>query len=336
MTENQPPDHEEKNLSSECKELLSVPKERGWITHLRQYQFQGFWCPSAEVFQAVISFQKHFHAKDSDVVVASLPKSGTTWLKALTFAILNRHRFEIQTHPLLTSNSHNLVLFFELDLYTSNLVPDFSSKFPEPRLFATHIPFPSLGTIKESNSKIIYVCRNPFDSFVSAWHFVNEVRPQSSSPLSLDEAFDMYCQGMSAFGPFWDHILGYWKESLKRPNNVLFLKYEDMKEDGVVHLKALAKFLDCPFTEEEERNGVIEAIAKLCSFEAMKKLEINKTGTFVMNWENKTLFRKAEVGDWVNYLTPKMEERMSKVIEEKLGGSGLTFKVIPELADPVQ
>nr|XP_011469059.1 PREDICTED: cytosolic sulfotransferase 15-like [Fragaria vesca subsp. vesca] len=324
-------DHEEKNLSNEYKELLlSLPKERGWIAR-HEYQYQGFWCPTADTFQAIVNFQKHFQARDSDIVVASLPKSGTTWLKALTFATVNRHRFDIKNHPLLTSNCHNLVRFFELDLYANNQFPDFSSNFPEPRLFATHIPFPSLGTIKESNCKIVYVCRNPFDTFVSFWYFVNKSRPQSLGQLSLDEAFDRYCQGIGGYGPFWDNILGYWSESLKRPNNVLFFKYEDMKKDVVYHLKRLAKFIDCSFSEEEECNGVFEDIAKLCSFDTMKKLEINKTGTFVMNLEKKSLFRKAEVGDWVNYFTPEMEERMSKLIEEKFGGSGLTFKRIPEL-----
>ncbi|KAL6227621.1 hypothetical protein ACLB2K_001578 [Fragaria x ananassa] len=286
-----------KKKASVHKELLhSLPKERGWRS-IHQYHFQNFWCPSVDI-EAVISFQKHFQARDSDIVVASLPKSGTTWLKALTFAVVNRHRFDIKAHPLLTSYPHHLVPFFEMDLYINNRVPDFSSKFAEPRLFGTHIPFPSLGTIKESNCKIIYVCRNPFDSFVSAWHFFNKVKLQSQAPLSLDEAFDRYCQGMDAFGPFWDHILGYWKESLKRPQNVLFLKYEDMNQDVVSHLKRLAKFLDYPFTEEEERNGVIEDISKMCSFETLKKLDINKTGTFVNNIENsKNLFRKAEVGD---------------------------------------
>ncbi|PRQ57846.1 putative P-loop containing nucleoside triphosphate hydrolase [Rosa chinensis] len=336
MTENQPADDEEKYLGNECKELLlSLPKKRGWRT-LHLYQFQGFWWET-QAIEAVISFQKHFQARDSDIVVATLPKSGTTWLKALTFAVVNRHRFAIKTHPLLTSNPHDLVPYFELHLYANNqLVPDLS-KFPEPRLFGTHIPFPSLGTITESNCKIVYVCRNPFDTFISAWHFANKIKPQHQAPLSLDEAFDMYCQGMSPYGPFWDHVLEYWKESLKRPQNVLFFKYEDMKEDVVLHLKRLAEFLDYPFTMEEERNGVIEDIAKLCSFESLKALEVNKTGMIRMSkFENKVFFRKAEVGDWVNYLTPKMEERMSKVIEEKLGGSGLTFKVIPDVANPVQ
>ncbi|XP_004306829.1 PREDICTED: cytosolic sulfotransferase 15-like [Fragaria vesca subsp. vesca] len=328
MTETQPADHETENLSNECKELiLSLPKERGWVPrHIYQYQYQGFWCPTADTFQAIVNFQKHFQARDSDIVVASLPKSGTTWLKALTFAVVNRHRFEVKNHPLLTTNSQKLVPFLDVDLYANNKVPDFSSNIHEPRLFATHIPFPSLGTIKESNCKIVYVCRNPFDTFVSYWQFFNRARPESLGPLSLDEAFDRYCQGTDVYGPFWNTSLGYWKESLKRPNNVLFFKYEEMKNDVAYHLKTLAKFIDYPFTEDEERNGLTEDIAKLCSFETMKKLEINKTGAFVMNIGNKCLFRKAEVGDWVNYLTPTMEERMSKLIEEKFGGSGLTFK----------
>ncbi|KAK9912609.1 hypothetical protein M0R45_036465 [Rubus argutus] len=326
ITENPSLDHEEEKISDESKQLLlSLPKEKGWRT-LHLYLFQGFWCQSLEI-QSIIAFHKHFQARDSDIVVASIPKSGTTWLKALTFAVVNRHRFAVsKSHPLLTSNPHDLVPFFEYKLYANNQLPDLS-KFPEPRLFGTHIPFPSLATIKNSNCKIVYICRNPFDTFISSWHFTNKVKPQSQAPISLDEAFDMYCKGIVGFGPFWDHMLGYWKESLNRPEKVLFLRYEDMKEDGALHLKKLAKFLGFPFSLEEERGGEIGKIAKLCGFGNMKKLEVNKTGKSIKNFENKNLFRKAEVGDWMNYLTPNMVERLSKVTEEKLEGSGLRFKV---------
>ncbi|TKY68366.1 Cytosolic sulfotransferase 15 [Spatholobus suberectus] len=101
-------------LSQECKELiLSLPREKGWRTRYI-YLFQGFWCQAREI-QAIITFQKHFQAKDSDVIVATIPKSGTTWLKALTFAIVNRrHCFTTSmSHPLLTSNPHELVPFLE-------------------------------------------------------------------------------------------------------------------------------------------------------------------------------------------------------------------------------
>lgn len=53
---------------------------------------------------------------------------------------------------------------------------------------------------------------------------------------------------------------------------------------------------------------------------------MNKTGRSTPFVENKAFFRRGEGGDWVNHLTPEMVERMNKEIEEKLGGSGLTFK----------
>lgn len=73
-----------------CKDLiLSLPKEYGFANQYL-YFFQNFWTFPSQI-QSMISFQINFQAKDSDVVIASMPKSGTTWLKALTFAIVHRH-----------------------------------------------------------------------------------------------------------------------------------------------------------------------------------------------------------------------------------------------------
>jgi hypothetical protein len=320
---------EEEKLSQESKELLlSLPKEKGWRTsHL--YKYQGFWCQPMEI-QAIISFQKHFQACDTDVLLATIPKSGTTWLKALAFAIVNRKRFASisNNNPLLTNNPHDLVPFLEYKLYANDQVPDLSN-LSKPRLFGTHIPFASLvNSIKKSSSRIVYLCRNPFDTFVSSWHYSNKLMPRSQAPLPLEETFEMYCKGVIGFGPFWDHMLGYWKESIERPHKVLFLKYEDMKEDVTFHLKRLAEFLGFPFSLEEERAGCAEKIAKLCSFDNLKELEVNKAGKSIKNFENKNLFRKGEVGDWVNHLSPRMVEQLTKVMEEKLGGSGLSFKLL--------
>lgn len=336
FTGTQIADEEEKHLSSECKEvLLSLPKERGWRTAYL-YKFQGFWCQAKEI-QAIMAFQKHFKAKDTDIILASIPKSGTTWLKALSFAIINRNSFPITSdrhdhhHPLHTSNPHDLVPFLEYNLYANDQIPEISQISDEPRVFATHIPFASLNLDSLMNNiKIVYICRNPFDTFISSWHFLTKLRSQSLPGFSLEEAFKMYCDGVIGFGPFWEHMLGYWNESLKRPNNVLFLKYEDMKQDIVSNLKKLASFLGFPFSPEEEKRGVIQDIAKLCSFEEMKKLDVNINGISIKNFKSKYLFRKGEVGDWVNYLSPSMVKQLSHIMEEKLDDSGLSFKVLSQ------
>ncbi|KOM36471.1 hypothetical protein LR48_Vigan02g262100 [Vigna angularis] len=121
---------------------------------------------------------------------------------------------------------------------------------------------------------------------------------------------------------------GYWEESIARPDKVLFLKYDDLKEDTNFHVKSVAKFLGCPFTQEEENNGVIENIIKLCSFEKMKDLEVNKSEIYGGGGiEKKNFFCKGENGDWVHYFSPSMTEKLSKIIEEKLSKSGLSFKM---------
>ncbi|WRX24779.1 Sulfotransferase domain - like 10 [Theobroma cacao] len=181
-----PQDKEEPWDDDEFQELVqTLPKEKGWYgTHL--YFYQGFWC-SSRVFRAMISFQKHFQALDSDIFLKSIPKSGTTWLKALTFSIS-----------------------FEFDLYLNNPCPDLENSCPyQPRMFSTHLPYASLSpSIKDSNSKIVYICRNPMDMFISLWFFTDKLRPENVEPLSLNEAFEKFCQGIHGFGPFFDHEIG--------------------------------------------------------------------------------------------------------------------------------
>ncbi|KAG8391083.1 hypothetical protein BUALT_Bualt01G0150900 [Buddleja alternifolia] len=322
---------EQETLSTEFfDELLSsLPKEKGQRTP-DIFLYQGFWCQPKEI-QAIISIQKHYTAEGTDLILATIPKSGTTWLKALSFAIVNRKQFyhSQKDHPLLTSNPHELVPFLEYKLFADNQIPDMSS-FPRPRLLATHMPLGAMpDSVRNSRCKLVYLVRNPFDTFVSIYHFIDKIRPKALGPFSLEEAFDMYCRGVIGFGPYWEHMLGYWLESLRNPHKVLFLKYEEMKENTSFELKKMAEFLGYPFSREEEEDGVVEGIAKMCSFEHLKDLEVNKMGKgAIVNFENKHLFRKGGVGDWVNHLTPLMVERLTNIMEQKLACSGLSFKLL--------
>ncbi|GMH01813.1 hypothetical protein Nepgr_003652 [Nepenthes gracilis] len=319
---------QEDKVSQKCKDLLSsLPKEKGWVlTYL--YQYQGFWHTSRQL-QGVVACQKHFQARPTDILLATTPKSGTTWLKAILYATANRtrHHANSQTHPLLTHNPHELVPFLELKVYSDgDRVPDISS-LPPPRLFSTHLPVHSLPeSVKDSEDcKLVYLCRNPKDTFISLWHFTNNLRPQNLGSLPLVEAFERFCRGVSLYGPFWDHVLGYWRESLEKPRKVFFLKYEDMNDRPAFHLRRLAEFLGCPFSVGEETAGVVEQIVELCSFDKLSTLEVNRSGRLSSGEENKAFFRKGKVGDSANYLTREMIERFDSISEEKFLGCGLRF-----------
>ncbi|KAL7081903.1 hypothetical protein ACP275_14G067500 [Erythranthe tilingii] len=302
----------------------------GW----RIVKYQGFWCP-LPFFRPALSAQKYFKAKDSDIILSSLPKSGTTWLKALTFSVANRSTYMCnidtsQISPLLTSNPHKVVPFLELNLYLNQENPDLEQT-STPRIFATHMPFDALpDSIPKSGCKIIYICRNPMDQFISFRHFSLDNKfgeeDRHGGPLELDEAFDMFCDGIHLYGPFYEHMIGYWDAHLKNPDKVLFLKYEDLKDDIGLHVRKIAEFMGCPFSLEEEEQGLVEEISRVCSFENLKNLEVNKNGYSPSGIvKNSSYFRKGQVGDWANHLTPAMAERMEKLIKTKLQGSGLTL-----------
>ncbi|XP_065876512.1 cytosolic sulfotransferase 15-like [Euphorbia lathyris] len=311
------------DVDKKIKEMLPfLPKTlEGTISELVFYN--GFWCP-IYYLPGVMFIQRCFQAHDKDILVISNPKSGTTWLKALTFSIVNRTHYTRFNTPLLTSNPHDLVPFIDHNLTPPNpLTTTIAS-----RLLSSHFPFSALPeSIKESKCRIVYICRNPFDSAVSLWHHCREMGLYKDGEMHIEDFFDVYFEGRGWYGPYWDHVLGYWKESLENPNKVLFLKYEDMKEDIVSCLKRIAEFIGYPFTEEEERDGAIQEITEISSLSNLKNLEVNKTGLYLSTFPNKNYFRKGEVGKWVDHISPSKKKILENVMHEKLDGSGLSLKL---------
>lgn len=301
--------------------LSSLPKDTDILVS-HSYQYNGFWHPPLHL-QGTIACQKYFQPKATDVLLVTSPKSGTTWLKAILFALLNRsvHHPQQDNHPLLTNNPHSLVPNLE------KLTNPAEYQLLTTGLFSTHIPLitlPSSVTDKSSTCKIVYLCRDIKDTFISLWHFSNKAmrRPE---PISLEEAFDLFCRGVSFCGPIWDHILGYWEERLKKPNKVLFMKYEVMKAQPGAQVRRLGEFLGCPFSPEEESSGMVDEIVNLCSFEHMSTLEVNKTGILLPGLNNNIFFRRGEIGDWKKYLTKEMAAKLDHITHQKFNGSGLVL-----------
>uniref|UniRef100_A0A803LND7 Sulfotransferase n=1 Tax=Chenopodium quinoa TaxID=63459 RepID=A0A803LND7_CHEQI len=260
--------------------LIHVPKTEAKLTQLKSslqqeiwfngnpmYLYQGFWTQKLE---SLVAFQNHFEAHDADIFVTSARKAGTTWLKALVYAICNRANHPPLESPLLVHNPHELVTQLESNTYFKSKCPDLSS-LKSPRLF------------------------------VSSFLFYQNVDDNKTlRPELLGQYFDMFCEGRISFGPFEDHVLGYWKQSLERPHKVLFIKYEDLKADPKPHLKKVGEFVGCPFSKEEEMGGVIDGIVKLCSLEKLKDVAAtsNKIARVYPSTQNEKFFRKGllEIG----------------------------------------
>ncbi|XP_021719416.1 cytosolic sulfotransferase 5-like [Chenopodium quinoa] len=334
--------HEEEEtrvvISDEEVEQLkqSLPKELS-LGKIELIKYQGFWYPvETDLFKSSLMFQRHFIARDSDLIVASFPKTGTTWLKALLYSVVNRFKRPSNQSPFLIHHPHELVHRLENDIYGEAFEyprPHHLSELPSPRLFHTHLPFTTLPeTIKASGYRVLYIARNPLDTIVSFMLFalkpLKKILGEDFQP-TIQDFFEELCAGRICHGPFFEHVVEYWKQSLEQPNKMLFLKYEDLKEDPTFQLKRVAEFVGMPFSCSEESEGVVEELVEMCSINNLKELEVNKTGVINKIYDKKSYFRKGEVGDWSHYITPTMAERMKKLMEEKLEGTGLSFQLLP-------
>ncbi|XP_071687425.1 cytosolic sulfotransferase 13-like [Rutidosis leptorrhynchoides] len=309
----------------------TFPKEKFYMNE-DLYLYQGFWYRSGGLvlhgfisIGTVMAAQETFQANPYDIYLATLPKSGTTWLKALAFAIVNRTKYKtnsLSTHPLLISNPHDCLPFIEHEvLRTRPTYADLS----DAHLFATHIPYPSLPkSIIDSGCRVvIYICRNPKGVLISWFHFINKLIEKSYGSLIIEEVFERFCKGMTPCGPYWDHVKSYYKASLEHPTRIMFLTYENMINDSENNVKRLAEFLGYPFTEEEKANGVLQEIVKLCSFENLS--EVNKNGKTCGGVPKNAFFRQGKVGDWSNYLTDEMSNVIDQITLEKFNGFDITF-----------
>nr|GMD35760.1 flavonol 3-sulfotransferase-like [Ipomoea batatas] len=234
------------------------------------------------------------------------PKSGTTWLKALVFSVVNRAKYNdgIMQHPLLTSNPHDLVP--HLDVYaTENPTNPSACRIP---LVSHPLSLPILSSSTHPHllffmSDCLRVSRSQGRfGFSLALH--KQAHPQTHFPHFSPRGFPPILARGLAFRP----LLG--------SRRCLLQSQCPIPRQSVV-------------PEEEENEGAVQKIIDLCSFEKLRNLEVNKDGLqhVTMSEEivirHNTYSRRGEVGDWKTHLTQEMKEVLDQITEEKFKELGL-------------
>lgn len=301
--------------------LLSLPKEK-WCGDDLVYQFDGFWF-TLPCLKGALQILNNFKPLPTDVILASFPKTGTTWLKSLLFAITNRTSKDslISTHP------HDLIPTLELQVYSPNPTAAgvLTSCNGNARIFGTHVPYQLLSkcAIDSSECRIVYVTRNPKDTLISLWHYMAKSKMSQMKPWTIEEAVDKFCDGTVAYGPYYDHVLQFQNESLERPHKFFFVTYEELKVDTKNQVKKLAEFLGCPFDNEEEADEIV----KICDIQTLKQHEVNKSSDLPkwLGLPYNSYFRQGEVGDHKNYFNSQIIQRIDDMTKNKFHGAGFMF-----------
>ncbi|KAJ3607785.1 hypothetical protein NHX12_024836 [Muraenolepis orangiensis] len=238
----------------------------------------------ADNWDSVRAFEPH----PSDLLIATYPKAGTTWTQEIVDLLLHQGDPEVCSRGL-----------------------DLLKVMPPPRVIKTHLPFQLVPEgFWKNKCKVIYVARNAKDNLVSYFHFdrMNQTQPE---PGPWDSYIQKFMDGKR-----------YWEEREK--NNILYLFYEDMKENPRREVERIMRYLDLSLSDD-----VIGRIVELTSFKAMKENPMANYTFIPMVVFDQTIspfMRKGEVGDWTNHFTPEQSRLFDEDYGRQMKSSGIPFR----------
>ena len=256
-------------------------------------------------------YANSFNVRPRDVFIASFPKSGTNWLTYVVQQIAN---------PIPPSQEYMSVGGAIPYMESSTL--EQLEGYPSPRYMYTHLPCHLMPHGNEQDVKYLVIARNPKDVAVSQFHFMSSFKLLDFTG-SWEEFLNLFLKGRTIYGSYFDHVLAWWKH--KDDDNVLFLRYEDLKKDLKGQIGVIANFLNFNHSQEE-----LEKIAEKCTFKAMKSNPDVSTATLEQHKDKlfkkkASLLRKGIVGDWKNHFSDEQLEKFNSWCNSHLEGTGLEF-----------
>ena len=250
-----------------------------------------------------------FVVRDDDVFVVAYPKSGTTLMEQVVHLLANNgeqgDKVLSEAVPWVEGAPNR---YGGLDRLLANMVGR--------RYFHSHLPYALMPGVQRSTAKYVYVARNPKDNAVSFYyHACSKLDYEGSWP----EFFELYINGQVGYGLFFDHVFDWWVAS-QQSKHVLFVKYEDMKQDLARIVVHVADFIGL-----EADSALIERVVEQSTF---KRMAVNPKAN--LDWVPQREgvprhMRKGIVGDWRNHFTAEQNERFDALYREKMAGTGLQF-----------
>lgn len=257
-------------------------------------------------------YHHDFKTRPGDVFIVAFPKSGTNWVAYIVEQIAT---------PQIPEKEYVSVGASIPYMEASTL--EQLHAYPSPRYMYTHLPHQLLPRVNERDVKYLVVARNPRDVAVSQFHFMSDFKLIDFTG-SWEEYIELFFTGRVIYGSYFEHVRYWWKR--KDDDNVLFVRYEELKKNLGGQIIAIANFLGVDLSQENA-----EKIAERSTFTAMKSTL--DTSTVTLERHKDTLFkkgasllRKGIVGDWKNHFSDEQLARLNALYEFHFKDTGLEFE----------
>ncbi|XP_063613424.1 sulfotransferase 1C4-like [Penaeus indicus] len=278
----------------------------------------------------------NFKLRESDVVIVTFPKSGTTWSQEVVWSML--HDPDLKGAPRSQLMDRPPYLEMEVDQWPTwvkaFVPPMFQAMCPggdasrgtvvqmleverEPRVIKTHLPLSLLPLDTLDKAKVVYVARNPKDLVTSFYEYSRTMK-RLQFRGSLAEFADHFMRDELRYCPYWEHLREAWQR--RNHPNLHFIFFEDLKKDSVGEYRKLDEFLGSKLSEAQ-----LARIMEHTSFSSMKARDeaLGKSDQIISEG---SFFRSGQTGSWKQKLTHDLESKIDTWTKENVADFGSDFK----------
>lgn len=264
------------------------------------------------ISEAGIEYARAFRPRPDDVIVATYPKAGTTWMQQIVHALRTRGDMEFREITEVTpwiELAHDCGWDLSADHKAS------------PRAFKSHWD----GSQVPPGCRSVAVIRDPRDTILSFYNFFNGWILEKDS-VGLDEFCDWVIDRGPPFSNYHAHLLSWWRR--RHEPGVLPIAYEDMKADLPGAVRRVARFIGLGDDE-----AAIAIAIRHAGFDFMKANEHKFDDNVVFSKRNAALglppdaatskVKTGKVGGHRARLSPRilarLEERWRETVEPETG-----------------
>lgn len=202
----------------------------------------------------------HYEAEEGDVFVVTQMKCGTTWMQQIVYEIAMRGQGDLSD----AGGRHIYAVspWIEASWAVSmDAAPRLGDR--GLRLIKTHMPTKLLPI--GAKGRYIYVTRHPVACFASCADFVGMLL--GSLAPSRKVLLDWFCSERMWWGPWPDHVEGWW-QAAQTHTNVIFVHFEEMRANLPATVDRVAAHLGVRLSPQER-----EAVIHKSEFDYMKANE---------------------------------------------------------------